>query len=200
MRQTETVLFSLLAIAAGMFLVSRSDASITDFYSTDNTDPATNDTTIDYTQIISEYQMPPESNADWKINDYPLYASVIEQSEINNGIPVDLLARLLYQESRYRTDIINGATKSSAGAAGIAQFMPATAAEMHINPLDPYQAIPASAVYLRRQYNALGNWADALGAYNFGLGNYRKYLAGTISLPQETINYIASITNDIPVA
>lgn len=201
----ETILFAILAITAGMFVVSRSDASITDFYqSNDNPGILTNDPVFEYTdsftEIIPEYEMTTENNTDWKTNDYPLYASIIAQSEINNGIPVDLLARLLYEESRYNPKIINGTIKSNKGALGIAQFMPATAAEMHINPLDPYQAIPAAAIYLRRQYNALGNWQAALGAYNWGGGNYRKYLSGQKTLPTETRNYIAQITDDVPVA
>src|SRR4030065_1593917 len=66
------------------------------------------------------------------------YRPTVEPAELRHGLPAGLLARLLYQESHYRTDIITGAERSPAGALGIAQFMPATAAEYGINPLDPY--------------------------------------------------------------
>lgn len=136
----------------------------------------------------------------WKVGEYPKYAALITQTEADYGLPNDLLARLLYQESHYRADIISGATKSPAGALGIAQFMPATANELRINPLDPNQAIPAAARYLVQMFRIFGNWPAALGAYNFGAGNYRKYLNGKIQLPAETRNYIAQITNDVGIA
>ena len=67
------------------------------------------------------------------------------QSALNNDLPVPFFIRLLYQESTFRPAAI-----SSAGALGIAQFMPETAAHRRLdNPFDPGQAIPASAKLLR---------------------------------------------------
>lgn len=126
------------------------------------------------------------------------YAPAIAAAEQRHGIPRDMLARLLYQESRYREDIITGRVKSPVGALGIAQFMPATAQEMGIDPLEPMQAIDGAGRYLARLYRASGTWAKALAAYNWGLGNVQR--KGMAKAPAETRNYYAQILNDINAA
>ncbi|MFX7816610.1 transglycosylase SLT domain-containing protein, partial [Acinetobacter baumannii] len=75
------------------------------------------------------------------------------------GVPVSVLAWLLWKESRYRQDIINGTVRSSAGALGIAQFMPATARDelgSEAAALAPAQAIPGAARYLARLIGSAG--------------------------------------------
>lgn len=144
----------------------------------------------------------------WKVNEYPKYASAIRDAEISNGIPQDLLARVLYQESRYRVDVITGANRSPVGATGIAQFMPDAAKDMGLigpgydNRTNPFAAIPAAARYLRLMYNQFQNWPDALAAYNWGPGNVRnwKRAQGAYPQPMETSTYVAQITADVPVA
>lgn len=123
------------------------------------------------------------------------YADTIAMAEAQNGIPRDMLARLLYQESRYREDIITGKTRSPVGALGIAQFMPATAREMGVDPLNPAQAINGAARYLGRLYNMFGNWTEALAAYNWGPGNVKRQ--GITNAPQETRNYYVQILADV---
>jgi soluble lytic murein transglycosylase-like protein len=123
------------------------------------------------------------------------YAQAIAAAEARHGIPADMLARLLYQESRYREDIITGKTRSSVGAIGIAQFMPATAAEMGIDPLDPFQSIDGAGRYLRRLYTSLGSWTRALAAYNWGIGNVQR--KGLAVAPTETVNYYSQILGDV---
>jgi len=123
------------------------------------------------------------------------YADAITQAETANAIPRDMLARLLWQESRYREDIINGTVRSSVGAMGIAQFMPATARELGIDPLDPFQAIPAAGRYLAKLYRMTGTWAQALAAYNWGIGNVLR--RGLASAPTETRNYYSTILADV---
>lgn len=184
-----------------------------------------------YTEEPSAYYPPqetyvPEQSADveytytmnttpaayWKTAEYPKYASAIEVAEDANSIPRDLLARLLYQESHYRADIIDGRTRSGAGATGIAQFMPATAADLGVNPLDPLQSIAGAGRYLKQMFNIFGNWGDALAAYNWGPGNMRNFLQGKpirvsggrsvvfTQPPTETRNYVAQISNDVTIA
>lgn len=123
------------------------------------------------------------------------YAEAIARTEAAQGIPAGLLARLLHQESRYRADIISGKTRSPAGALGIAQFMPATAAELGIDPLDPNQAIPAAGAYLKRLRDQTGDWGTALAAYNWGIGNVKR--KGLARAPAETRAYVAQISNDV---
>lgn len=126
------------------------------------------------------------------------YAPLVAAAEQKHGIPAGLLERLLYQESRYREDIISGRVKSPAGALGIAQFMPATAAELGVNPLDPAQAIDGAGLYLRRLYNSLGDWKLALAAYNWGIGNVRR--KGLAAAPLETRLYYSQILSSVPIA
>jgi soluble lytic murein transglycosylase-like protein len=123
------------------------------------------------------------------------YAGLIAQAEAAQGIPATMLERLLYQECRYRNDIITGAVRSSVGAMGIAQFMPATAAELGIDPLDPKQAIPAAAKYLAGLYRKFGNWSEALASYNWGQGNVQR--KGLANAPRETRNYYTQILADV---
>lgn len=126
------------------------------------------------------------------------YAGMIRAAEIANGIPQDMLARLLWQESRYREDIITGRVRSPVGAVGIAQFMPATAAEMGIDPLNPAQAIDGAGRYLARLYRMFGTWSEALAAYNWGMGNVQR--RGLAAAPRETRNYYSQILADVNAA
>lgn len=207
--------FILLMVGAAIAVYATNEAvAATDTSGGDNTGrgswfpfPFVDNTQSDgaaYPDVLIDGQQPDTGitimSGNFKVNDYPKYAALITAAEDASGIPTDLLARLLYQESRYNPDIISGKIKSPAGALGIAQFMPATAAEMNINPLNPIEAIPAAGRYLKQQYRMFGNWSDALGAYNWGAGNYKKYLQGQKTLPTETRNYISQITADVGVA
>ena len=103
------------------------------------------------------------------------YREAIAQAEIAYGLPRDLLLRQLDIESdHFSLDVITGARLSSAGAIGIAQFEPATAAELGVDPRDPYQAIDGAARYMRSLYDRFGDWFTALVAYNWGQGNVAK--------------------------
>lgn len=120
------------------------------------------------------------------------YADQIAQSSAQYGLPDNLLAALLNQESGFKPDVIDGRRSSSAGAQGIAQFMPATSADLGIDPLNPAEAIPGAAKYLRSLYDQVGTWAAALAAYNWGVGNVKR--KGIAAAPAETRNYVASIS------
>lgn len=120
------------------------------------------------------------------------YLPLIVSVEAQYGVPSSLLARVLDIESGYRPEIIDGSIRSSAGALGIAQFIP----RYHptIDPLDPASAIPAAGKYLSDLYAMFGTWPKAVAAYNWGLGNLKKHLSGEIpKLPNETANYLKKI-------
>jgi len=119
------------------------------------------------------------------------YQGAIQQAAQANGVPVSILAWLFWKESRYNPDIIDGTVRSRVGALGIAQFMPATADDEGIDPLDPAQAIPAAARYLARLYRSTGTWAQALAAYNWGIGNVQR--KGLGAAPAETVDYYTTI-------
>lgn len=135
----------------------------------------------------------------WAARGEPYRARIAAAAQ-RHGLPPDLLMRVAYQESRWRDDIISGATKSQVGAVGMFQFMPATAASLGVDPLNVASAADGAARYLAQLKRQFGTWALALTAYNFGPGNTKKYLAGTRTLPTETKNYVAQITGDVGYA
>ena len=91
------------------------------------------------------------------------------------GLPPEFVAATLLQESAYDPRVL-----SSAGAIGIAQFMPETAAGAGIDPFDPFEAIGGASVllgsYVRAYDNVYANpFAAALAAYNAGPGAVSEY-------------------------
>jgi hypothetical protein len=114
------------------------------------------------------------------------YAGTIEQAASSNGIPASLLAALLYHESRFEPNVV-----SSAGAEGIAQFMPATAAGMGINPADPTQSIEGAAKLLGSYTRQFGSYGDALAAYDAGSSADERY--GGIPPYAETQAYVPAV-------
>ncbi|MES2367196.1 MAG: lytic transglycosylase domain-containing protein [Pseudomonadota bacterium] len=122
------------------------------------------------------------------------YQVMIQNASNDSGVPVAILAWLLWKESRYNPAIISGAKRSSVGAMGIAQFMPATAIDELGSvdaALNPAQAIPGAANYLAKLYNTAGSWAGALAAYNWGIGNVQR--KGIANAPAETTDYYTTI-------
>lgn len=103
-----------------------------------------------------------------------------------HNVPEDLFLRLVQQESGW-----NPNARSRKGALGLAQLMPQTARALGVNPSDPQQNLEGGARYLRRQYEAFGNWRLALAAYNAGPGAVEKY--NGIPPYQETRNYVRVI-------
>jgi hypothetical protein len=115
---------------------------------------------------------------------------LIEGSARTYGLPVDFFTRLIWQESSFRTGAV-----SPAGAQGVAQFMPGTAAERGLlDPFDPEQAIPKSAELLRDHVRRFGNIGLAAAAYNGGPGRVTNWLADRGGLPEETRSYVYRIT------
>jgi len=85
------------------------------------------------------------------------------------GIDKAYLAAVIMRESNLDPDVISGKRKSSAGAIGIAQFMPETAKRYGVDPLDPVSSIMGAAAYLsdnKRRFN--GDMDKAVAGYNWG--------------------------------
>ena len=118
------------------------------------------------------------------------FCHALREAAEESGIPVPFFARLLWQESRFRSDEV-----SQAGAQGVAQFMPETAAEVGLDdPFDAMKALPASAKFLRKLRDDFGNLGLAAAAYNAGPGRIQKWLAKESELPRETRDYVRIIT------
>jgi len=115
------------------------------------------------------------------------WASAIEAAAARYGLDPALLAALVYHESGGRADVV-----SSAGAIGLSQLMPATAAGLGVDPWDPLQNLDGGARYLRQQLDAVGgDPALALAAYNSGLGTVQRY--GGIPPYPETQRYVQRV-------
>jgi len=115
---------------------------------------------------------------------------LVDGAALANRLPPAFLARILWQESRLRSD-----ATSRAGAAGIAQFMPRTALEHGL--LDPRQIAPATiqaARFLADLRVRFGNLGLAAAAYNAGAGRVANWLHGQSDLPAESRRYVASVT------
>jgi hypothetical protein len=120
---------------------------------------------------------------------------LIESAARSNDLPYEFFARVIWQESRFRSDAVGPPTRSGARARGIAQFMPGTAAERRLlDPFDPVQALPKSAEFLHELSQQFGNLGLAAAAYNAGPNRVREWLAGNGTMPAETRSYVLAIT------
>lgn len=133
----------------------------------------------------------------------PVWVPVINQAEAAAGIPTNLLARMAYQESSFRPDVIDGSTPSSAGALGILQLMPAYFSTVQVatpfTTQDTVDQITQAAQQLQTLYGQFTDWTLAVAAYNAGATRIANYIAGTGPLPAETAAYVADIIADVPV-
>ena len=116
--------------------------------------------------------------------------TTLAESAHSHDLPLPFFIRLLFQESGFKPDVV-----SRAGAQGIAQFMPETAATVGLNnPFDPIQAIAASARLLGDLVRRFGNPGLAAAAYNAGPRRIQDWLAKKGKLPEETQHYVKTIT------
>jgi Transglycosylase SLT domain len=115
---------------------------------------------------------------------------LIEGAARTHHLPVEFMTRLIWRESSFRAGVV-----SKAGAQGIAQFMPQTAAERGLaDPFDPEQAIPKAARLLADLRRQFGNLGVAAAAYNAGPARVAIWLRGQGELPAETRIYVRFVT------
>lgn len=110
-----------------------------------------------------------------------------ESAAAQYGVPAALLAAVAKQESGFDPNAV-----SSAGAEGLMQLMPSTAAGLGVDPFDPTQAVDGAAKMLSgliSQYN--GSVPLALAAYNAGPGAVSEY--GGIPPYPQTQAYVSDI-------
>jgi hypothetical protein len=117
---------------------------------------------------------------------------LIEIHAERNNLPKDFFARLIWKESRFDPNAV-----SPAGAEGIAQFMPGTAALRGLDDsFDIEKAIPASARYLGDLKSGFGNLGLAAAAYNAGENRVSRWLNSGGFLPIETEDYVLDIMGE----
>jgi soluble lytic murein transglycosylase-like protein len=115
------------------------------------------------------------------------YAAEIDAAAAKYNLDPALLRALIRQESNF-----NPNAGSPAGARGLTQLMPGTAAALGVDPSVPAQAIEGGAKYLRQQLDKFGNKPElALAAYNAGPGAVQRF--GGIPPYAETQNYVRKV-------
>lgn len=116
------------------------------------------------------------------------FDSIISHASQKHNVPEGLIKAIMHTESSF-----NIHAKSSVGAEGLMQLMPATAKHLNVlNTYNPEENIHAGAKYLAallKQFN--GDTRLALAAYNAGAGNVNKY--GGIPPFKETRNYVERV-------
>jgi len=98
------------------------------------------------------------------------YLVMAEQAAAKFGVPKDLFTRLIQAESNWNPKAV-----SPAGAIGLAQLMPGTAARLGVDPTDPQANLEGGALYLKQQYQRFRSWKLAIAAYNAGPEAVEKY-------------------------
>jgi len=122
---------------------------------------------------------------------------LLESAARANGLPIEFFVRLIWRESRFRPTTVGPSTRSGKHALGIAQFMPATAAERNLlDPLNPIEALPKAAEFLNDLRGQFGNLGLAAAAYNAGPGRVRAWMAGAASMPAQTRAYVEAVTGN----
>lgn len=112
---------------------------------------------------------------------------LINTSAQKNGVDPLLARAVAIVESNMNQDDI-----SPAGAIGVMQLMPETAAYLGVDPYDEEQNIEGGVRFLRQMLDKFeGNVPNALAAYNAGPGAVQRY--GGVPPYKETQNYVGRI-------
>lgn len=102
------------------------------------------------------------------------------------SLPLSMLVAVAKVESRF-----DARARSSAGAHGLLQVLPSTAAELELDARHPRENVLAGALYLRKMLDRFQSTELALAAYNAGPTAVELYGA---SPNPETIAYVANVT------
>jgi soluble lytic murein transglycosylase-like protein len=115
------------------------------------------------------------------------FASLFASAGVAHGVDPALLAAVAQVESGMNPEAV-----SPAGAQGLMQLMPGTAAGLGVtDPFDPAQAIDGAARLLRSHLDRFGSIELALAAYNAGAGAVSRH--GGIPPYPETQAYVRRV-------
>ena len=130
----------------------------------------------------------PTASKSVQANNASILEELINRASVNHDVAPELIRSMINTESAF-----NAKAVSSAGAQGLMQLMPDTAAQLGAtDPFDPEQNIMAGTRYLRQLLDHYdGDLDHALAAYNWGMGNVDRY--GLDRMPEETRNYLIRV-------
>jgi len=135
-----------------------------------------------YRQNVAPLQQQPEVASRDQIE------GIIDRVAQKVKLAPELIRAVVAVESSY-----NPTAVSHAGAQGLMQLMPATAADLGVkDSFDPVDNISGGSRYLSRLLDKYhGDLDHALAAYNWGQGNVDRH--GLDKMPTETRNYLVKV-------
>lgn len=120
----------------------------------------------------------------------PTIEDIVAAESASNRLHPELLYSVIAAESNFNPKAV-----SAKGAIGLMQLMPATAADLQVNPQDPAQNVQGGAQYLRFLLNKYAGSKDqlvrAIAAYNAGPAAVDRF-NGIPPFP-ETQNFVSRV-------
>ncbi len=114
------------------------------------------------------------------------FAATFRDAANDAGVPLAMLVAVAQIESQLKEDV-----SSEAGAHGLLQVLPATAAELDLDPYETRENVLAGARYLRQMLDRFQSAELALAAYNAGPTAVEQKGAAP---NDETVAYVANVT------
>lgn len=138
--------------------------------------------------LLSNFGFAKPPKLKFNAEQYILLKPIIHETAEKEGLDPALIKAVIYVESRF-----NPGARSSKGAMGLMQLMPATAADMGVtNPYSPSENIRGGSRYLRwlmRRFD--GNLSHVLAGYNAGPTAVKNH--GGIPPFRETRHYVREV-------
>ena len=120
---------------------------------------------------------------------------IVERAAAEHELDPTLINAMIWVESRFEPR-----AKSPAGARGLMQLMPATAAylakrmgEHNARAYDPEFNVRAGSLYLAEMMKKFGDESHAVAAYHAGPGNVKRWLESGEAFPDYSQTYVAKV-------